>query len=57
MVHDHMAGFPIHQWCLAGDGLLADAAALIRSLRAEEVPGDLLGRRCHDETASMKLPS
>jgi hypothetical protein len=42
VVHDHVAGFPVHQWRLAGDGLLADAAALVRSLRAEEVPRDLL---------------
>mmetsp|Transcript_51885 Transcript_51885/g.121010 ORF Transcript_51885/g.121010 Transcript_51885/m.121010 type:complete len:224 (-) Transcript_51885:182-853(-) len=42
MVHDHMACLPVHQRSLAGDGLLGDAAALVRCLRAEQVPWDLL---------------
>lgn len=42
MVHDHMASLPIHQWSLAGDGLLAHSAPLVRGLWAEEIPGDLL---------------
>ena len=42
MVHDHMARLPVHQRSLAGDGLLGDAAAFVRRLGAEQVPGDLL---------------
>ena len=54
MVHDHVAGFPVHQWRLAGDGLLADAAALVRSLRAEEVPRDLLHNYFRDHLVEAR---